>query len=132
MGFSGRPYFTFDFTLFSNASPLEIVAAPKFNFCGKGLLLSLLKAPCSLKYNITVHLQCRMKTYPIYKISDAEKFVLMIFTCLTGNCRNVLKQLHEMIRMERLDCMCGFQQRQNSVFLAKQKIMQQEIPFLST
>ena len=65
MGFSGHPYFTFDFTLFSNASPLEIVAAPKFNFCGKGLLLSLLKALCSLKYNITVHLQCRMKTYPI-------------------------------------------------------------------
>ena len=41
MSFSGRPNFTFDFTLFSNASPPEFVAAPKFNFCGKGLLLSL-------------------------------------------------------------------------------------------
>ena len=47
----------------------------------------------------------------------------MIFTCLTGNCRNVLKQLHELIRKEHLDCMCGFQQSQNSVFLAKQKII---------
>ena len=49
--------------------------------------------------------------------------MLMIFTCLTGNCRNVLKQLHELIRKEHLDCMCGFQQSQNSVFLAKQKII---------
>ena len=64
-----------------------------------------------------------MKTYPIYKNSDAEKFVLMIFTCLTGNCRNVLKQLHELISMEHLDCMCCFQQSRNSVFLAKQKII---------
>ena len=76
-----------------------------------------------MKYNITVHLQCRMKSYPIYRISDAENFVLMIFTCLTGNCRNVLKQLHELIRMGRLDCMCCFQQSRNSVFLAKQKII---------
>ena len=68
-------------------------------------------------------LKSRMKTYPIYKISDAEKVVLMIFTCLSGNCRNVLKQLHELIRMERLDCMCGFQQSRNSVFLAEQKII---------
>ena len=68
-----------------------------------------------------MHLQCRMKTYLIYKTSDAGKFVLMIFTCLTGNCRNVLKQLHELIRMERLDCMCCFQQCRNSVFFSKAK-----------
>ena len=70
-----------------------------------------------------MHLQCRLKTYPIYKISDGEKFVLMIFTCSTGNCRNDLKQLHDMIRMERLDSMCCFQQSRNSIFLAKQKII---------
>ena len=82
---------------------------------------SLKGSTCSLKYNITVHLQCRMKTYAIYKISHAEKFVMMIFTCLTGNCRNVLKQLHELIMMERLGCTCCFQQSRNSGFLAKQK-----------
>ena len=57
------------------------------------------------------------------KFQVREKFVMMIFKCLTGNCRNVLKQLHELIRMERLDCTCCFQQSRNFVFLAKQKIM---------
>ena len=79
MGFSGHPYFTFDFTLFSNASPLETVAGPKFNFCGKGLLLSLLKAPCSLKYNITVHLQCRI--YNVVKLIRFIKFQMRKNLC---------------------------------------------------